>query len=123
MSASSFIGDIIYGLGVLEFIGLEQPEAVRLDIDCKPASDVAQDYSASTRTKHLERRDFRVREASFRNIVRIRRVPSAQNVADIFTKMFTAQSFRRLRGWVLGNASVASTSVASLVSALHVGAP
>ena len=122
ISASTFVGDIRYGIHVLDFIGLTQDESVRVDLDSKPAGDVAQDYSASNKTKHLARRDFRIREAVFSYLITIRRVASADNVADLMTKVFTQQTFHRLRSWVLGAAVRSTTSVAALlVSAARVG--
>jgi hypothetical protein len=47
---------------VLNFVGLTQG-TVEMDLDNQAAGDIAQDYLASNRTKHLARRDFRVREA------------------------------------------------------------
>ena len=49
---------------MLNFVGLTQG-TVEMDLDNQAAGDIAQDYSASNRTKHLARRDFRVREAVF----------------------------------------------------------
>ena len=117
VSASTFVGDIAYGVNVLNFVGLTQGP-VQMDLDNQPAGDIAQDYSASNRTKHLARRDFRVREAVFSSPIVIRRVASRDNVADLYTKVFTQQTFHRLRGWALGCAMSAGTSiVAMLVSA------
>ena len=115
IAASTFVGDIRYGVHILEFIGLPQTEPVRVDLDSKPAADVAQDYSASNKTKHLARRDFRIREAVFTFLITIRRVASADNVADLMTKVFTQQTFHRLRSWVLGTAVRSMTSVAALL--------
>ena len=114
VAASTFVGDISYGVNVLNFIGLEQ-QAVRVDMDSQPAADIAQDYSASNRTKHLARRDFRIREAAFAALITIRRVASADNVADIFTKVFSRQPFQRLRRWVLGAVTRSLTSVSALL--------
>ena len=117
VSASTFVGDIAYGVNVLNFVGLTQGP-VQMDLDNQPAGDIAQDYSASNRTKHLARRDFRVREAVFNSLLSIRRVASRDNVSDLYTKVFTQQTFHRLRGWALGCAMSAGTSiVATLVSA------
>ena len=89
-----------------------------MDLDNQAAGDIAQDYSASNRTKHLARRDFRVREAVFSSKISIRRVPTRDNVADLYTKVFTQQTFHRLRGWALGSIlSAGSSVVALLVSA------
>ena len=117
VSASTFVGDIAYEVNVLNFVGLTQ-EPVLMDLDNQPAGDIAQDYSASNHTKHLARRDFRVREAVFSSLLVIRRVASRDNVSDLYTKGFTQQTFHRLRGWALGCAMSAGTSIiATLVSA------
>ena len=114
VAASTFVGDIAYGVNVLNSIGLTQGP-LGLDLDNQPAGDIAQDYSASNRTKHLARRDFRVREAVFTYLLFIRRVASRDNVADLYTKVFTQQTFHRLRSWVLGAAVRSMTSVAALL--------
>jgi hypothetical protein len=117
VAASTFVGDIAYGVNVCNFVGLTQGP-VGMDLDNSAAGDIAQDYSASNRTKHLARRDFRVREAVFTQLLYIRRVASKDNVADLYTKVFSQQTFHRLRGWALGCAVSAGTSVvAMLVSA------
>ena len=92
-----------------------------MDLDNQAAGDIAQDYSASNRTKHLARRDFRVRDAVFSSLLSIRRVASRDNVADLYTKVFTQHTFHRLRGWALGCVVYAGTSVvAMLVSAARI---
>ena len=114
VAASTFVGDIAYGVSVLNFVGLTQG-TVEMDLDNQAAGDIAQDYSASNRTKHLARRDFRVREAVFTSRLSIRRVPTKDNVADLYTKVFTQQTFHRLRGWALGSVLSAGTSVVALL--------
>ncbi len=52
--------------------------------------------------KHLALRVLRVKELIWRNIIHIRQIPTANQIADIFTKPLQTDAFLRLRRRLLG---------------------
>ena len=115
VAASTFVGDIAYGVSVLNFVGLTQG-TVEMDLDNQAAGDIAQDYSASNRTKHLARRDFRVREAVFSSQLSITTRLRSRIMWPICTQRCSrSRPSTGLRGWALGSIVSAGTSVVALL--------
>jgi len=54
------------------------------------------------RSKHIAIRHHFIRELVTNNIIVFEYVPSADNVADIFTKPLRKKDFRRLRSLLMG---------------------
>jgi len=96
-------------LGALEAIYLKMLIAdmgtivgkIDLFVDNSGAIDLAHDYIANERTKHIERRHFKVRELVEQAVIAVKHVSSANNVADIFTKVLEKEPFQKLRAKLL----------------------
>ena len=74
---------------------------VDLYVDNSGVIDLSKDYKANERTKHIERRHFKVRELVEQAFLRVRYVASKDNVADIFTKPLDNATFRKHRAKLL----------------------
>ena len=57
-----------------------------LYVDNKGAIDLAHDYTANERTKHIERRHLKIQELVQNATIRVKYIATKDNVADIFTK-------------------------------------
>ena len=82
-------------------MGARQVEPTTIGIDNSGAVDLALDYRSGPKTKHIERRHLKIRELVEDAVVAVKRVASADNIADIFTKPLDKQLFQGLRDKLL----------------------
>ena len=97
MAASQGALEAIYLRMLLADIGQIIDLPTDLYVDNKGVIDISQDYLVNERTKHIERRHFKIRELVLDAILRIQYIASADNIADIFTKPLDKKSFLPLR--------------------------
>jgi hypothetical protein len=101
MALSDATREILYVVQLLtEFVHLVRP--VALNIDNKGAGHIAENNVNNKLTKHIDVRYHFVREHIESGLVELFYVPTAFNIADIFTKALGADVFEKLRDMVLG---------------------
>ena len=86
---------------LLADVGHVITEPIELFLDNKGAIDLAHDYVANERTKHIERRHFKIRELDEEAMIKVKFVASENKLADIFTKPLEPKEFERLRDMIL----------------------
>ena len=69
--------------------------------DNKGARDLAYNPEHHSRTKHIDRRHFYVRELVEEKTINVPFVQSADNLADFFTKPLPARSFFPMRDRIM----------------------
>ena len=89
-------GEICYLRTLLVEMGLEQEEPTVLYVDNQGAVELARDRKSCHRSRHVDRRFFKVRELEAMGVVRVKHIPTANNRADLLTKALPI-SFRRHR--------------------------
>ena len=76
---------------------LEQPSAAGLspniDTHNSGAVELSRDQKSCHRSRHVDRRYFKVRELSFEGVLRVIKVPTADNPSDLLTKPLAFDSF------------------------------
>ena len=72
-----------------------------LHVDNKGVIDISHDYIANDKTKHIERRHFKIRELVHDATLRVKYIASRLNIADIFTKPLERKPFQELRAKLL----------------------
>ena len=97
MAASQGAVEAIYLRMLLADIGQPIDSPTTIYVDNSGAIDLAHDYVANERTKHIERRHFKVRELVEEAAIRVKYIASKSNVADIFTKPLDNKPFLELR--------------------------
>ena len=107
--------DITYYRGLCDDLGLPQRASTSLKCDNKGAKDLAHDYTTSSRSRHIERRWFKVRELVHKAVVKVISVPTADNIADFFTKVLDRRTFERFRAQVMGLPAKRSVSFIGLL--------
>ena len=70
---------------------------IDLGIDSKAANDLSQDFVSNSRVRHFERRQLKIRELVDSGVIATNLIPTAENVADIFTKPLGRRQFQKLR--------------------------
>jgi hypothetical protein len=78
--------DMMYVYRILTSMGLEVELPMLLEMDNKGAVDLANNWSSGGRTRHVDTRNFYLRELKDEGLLRIEHVPGEDNDADIFTK-------------------------------------
>ena len=82
---------------VTEEIGRPMPIPFDLEMDNAAAEVFAKNTAANTRLRHIDQRQHWVITLRDSNIVTPKHIDTKSNVADIFTKPLTGDSFRNLR--------------------------
>ena len=86
----------------LSELGLKGSEdAIRLSLDNKAAIDSSYNPENHSRTKHIDRRHYFVRELVESNRIVVPYVPSDANLADFFTKPLRPSKFFPLRDKIM----------------------
>ena len=81
----------------MEEIGLTFPFPIILQIDNDACKVFMNNSAGKTKLKHIDCRQEWVRTLRNKDIVRATHVDTADNLADIFTKILEKQIFKRLR--------------------------
>ena len=80
-------------------------------MDNSAVYSLSRDFTSCSKTRHIERRHFAVRDAQLADIVDTTRVPSAENWSDFFTKILPRGPFelnvRRLMNLIKVGVTVA----------------
>ena len=102
MAASQAALEAVFLRTLIEDLrGKELKDPIMIGIDNKGAVDMALDYRSGPRTKHIARRHLKIRELVEEAVVAVKRVATADNIADIFTKPLEKRQFKALRDKLL----------------------
>ena len=102
MAASQAALEAVFLRTLIEDLrGKELKDPIMIGIDNKGAVDMALDYRSGPRTKHIARRHLKIRELVAEAVVAVKRVATADNIADIFTKPLEKKQFEALRDKLL----------------------
>ena len=93
MAGSEAAKEAIYLSSFLRELGLDMSEPPPLKLDNKSAIDLAYNPEHYSKTKHTERRHYFIRECVENGKLRVPFVPTADNVADFFTKPLMGKHF------------------------------
>ena len=107
MAASEAAKEAIYLRGFMKELGYGDDAATRLFVDNSGAIDLAYNPEHHERTKHIQRRHFFIRDCVEQHELVVPFVPSAENIADLFTKCVSPKQFLYLRAIAM-NVPVAS---------------
>ncbi len=95
MAASQTTTEIFYFQGILRDLGMYQDEPTPLYIDNTGAEELARELKSCLRSRHITRRNLKVREFKADRIVRVARVVTDVNPANILTKPLLKPAFIR----------------------------
>ena len=101
MAMSAGTVDVVFMRGLLDDLGLPQQNIAEklvptpLRCDNKGARDLSHDRSTSSRSRHIDRRWFFVREAQHQSIVEVIAVPTLDNISDLMTKVLKRTDFEK----------------------------
>ena len=101
MAGSEAAKEAIYLSSFLRELGLDMSKPPPLKLDNKSAIDLAYNPEHHSKTKHIERRHYFIRECVENGKLRVPFVPTKDNVADFFTKPLTGKTFFDFRDKVM----------------------
>jgi hypothetical protein len=93
--ASEIAKEVIFAKQVIESMGIQLAFPIKIKVDNVGAIYLANNYSTSQRTKHIDIRTHFVREFIEDGIIKVIFVKSEDNDADIFTKNTSEEIFKR----------------------------
>jgi hypothetical protein len=86
---------MLFVMRVLESIGLQVKKPMILKVDNKGAMDLANNWSVGGRTRHVDTRQYFLRELKEEGVVNVEWIPTAENSSDLFTKNLAGPSFNK----------------------------
>ncbi|MGH7955289.1 MAG: reverse transcriptase domain-containing protein [Gloeomargaritales cyanobacterium] len=87
--------DMLYAKRVIESVGLRVQLPMILEIDNKGAVDLVNNYSVGGRTRHVETRQYFLRQLKEDDIIKVLRAPGTQNCSDLYTKNLALPDFEK----------------------------
>ena len=93
IAASACALELAHFRTLLNEMGVEQSEPTPLYVDNSGAVELSRDRKSCHRSRHVDRRYFKVRELSYAGVLRVEHIDTADNSADILTKPLKADSF------------------------------
>jgi hypothetical protein len=87
--------EMLYVMRILESIGLRVKKPMMLEIDNRGAVDLVNNWSVGGRTRHVEVRQYLLRELKEQNVVLTMWVPGTKMSSDLFTKNLERPLFEK----------------------------
>jgi hypothetical protein len=89
--------DLVWLNQLLTELGFQNHQSITLYCDNLPAIKLIKNPVAHQRTRHIDIKYHYVREKYKHKIIDVQHIPTAEQIADIFTKPLTGSTFKRLR--------------------------
>lgn len=97
IALSSAACEAVWIRGFLQDIGIKIEKPTKIYEDNQACIGIAEEPREHKRMKHIDVKYNKIRELVFLKMIKVLYVPSAQQLADIFTKSLPANSFEYLR--------------------------
>ena len=101
MAASEAAKEAVYLSRFLAELGLGVDAPVEMGMDNQAAIAISYNPELHSRTKHIDRRHFFVRECVENMQIRVPYVNTVDNLADFFTKALSTKNFYRMRDLIM----------------------
>ena len=118
IAASAVANEVTWTCGLADEIHHPQLSPVHLNMDNSAVYSLSRDFASCSKTRHIPRRQFAVREKQHKKIVNTVKVDTSDNYADMFTKVLTRVPFERFTKFLLNMAHVGATAVRPRNSAI-----
>jgi hypothetical protein len=114
IAASACAVEAVHYIALLEEMGLPQP-SIEIKCDNDGAVELSRDRKSCHRSRHVDRRYFKVRELSAEGKVHVERVDTADNSSDLLTKALKADVYYKHRARLMNLTQVTPPSHAANV--------
>ena len=102
IAASAAAVEVMYARTLLSEMGLPQERPTVLRVDNSGAVELSRDRKSCHRSRHIDRRFFKVRELVARGTIDVQKVDTKLNRADFLTKALDEATFLRHRASTMG---------------------
>ena len=97
IAASTCALEVVHTRALLNEMGLPQLSPTKLYVDNSGAVELARDRKSCHRSRHVDRRYFKVRELVFTGELEVEHIDTTQNASDLLTKSLPAAAYARHR--------------------------
>jgi hypothetical protein len=87
--------DMLYTKCIIESLGLYVQLPMVLEVDNKGAVDLVNNYSVVGRTRHVETRQYFMRQLKEENMIKVIWTPGKLNSSDLYTKNLAQVDFEK----------------------------
>ena len=105
--------DMLFVWRIIKSIGLKVKLPMILELDNKGAVDIANNWSVAGRTKHIDTKQYFVRQLKEDGIIKVRWIPGKMNEADLYTKIYQVQTFGNILKYSSGKTNIVKSEVNS----------
>ena len=123
IAASAVANETLWMRGLLDEVNVPQLEPTRIFMDNSGVLALSRDFASSSKTRHIERKHFAVRDSQSKGFINTIKVASADNWADLFTKVHTRQPFEKFIRSIMNIARVGLTISKPIDTALKLKRP
>ena len=110
IAATECVQDMLFGMHLLESIGLKVQKPMVLEVDNSGSKDIVNSWSTSGRTRHIAVKHNFLRELKEEGILYVRWIPEDKNSSDMFTKNLGGPKFDKCAEVLVGHDQYMSTS-------------
>jgi hypothetical protein len=86
---------MLYNKRIIESLGLHVQFPMILEVDNKGAVDLVNNYSVGGRTRHVETRQYFLRQLKEENVIKVIWTPGELNSSDLYTKNLAREDFEK----------------------------
>jgi hypothetical protein len=86
---------VLYTKRIIESLGLQVQLPTILEVDNKDTVDLVNNYSVRERTRHVETRQYLLRQLKEDNIIKVIWTPGEMNSIDLYTKNLARADFEK----------------------------
>ena len=95
--------ELLYIIGLLEFLGHTQAEPIEVFTDNKAAYDLCHRFTLAQNSRHIDRKLFKMRELRGNGLVMVSHIPTESKPEDLFTKVLGKKPFEKHRKFVMNS--------------------
>jgi hypothetical protein len=94
-AATQCAQDMLFVMRVIESVGLKVKKPMILEVDNKGAKDLTHNWSVGGRTRHVNVREWFLRDLKEEGIITVKWISGDENSADLFTKNLQGPLFEK----------------------------
>jgi hypothetical protein len=102
VAAVECVQDMLFGMHLLESMGLKVKKPMVLEIDNKGAKDLVHNWSIGGRTRHITTKINFLRELKEKGLLIVRWILTSANTSDLFTKNLNGPDFEWQTAYYFG---------------------
>ena len=104
IAASALSLEAVHFRALLTEMGLPQAEPTVIHVDNSGAVELSRDRKSCHRSRHVDRRYFKVRELVYAGHLKVEHIETDKNWADLLTKSLDEAAYLRHRSALMGEA-------------------